>query len=100
MIPRFTLVLFAAVLVQQSLYAANPIVTMCLLPIQLHLFTRTLCISTRVMTRRHVELLWSEAGLSGNREVRDLWLHRDLGSFNEKFSVSVPGHGAVLLGVK
>ena len=51
-------------------------------------------------TATNVELLWSEAGLSGNREVRDLWLHRALGSFNEKFSVSVPAHGALLLGVK
>ena len=51
-------------------------------------------------TATDVELLWSEAGLFGNRKVRDLWLHRDLGSFNEKFSVSVPAHGAMLLNIK
>ena len=51
-------------------------------------------------TATDVELLWSEAGLSGNREIRDLWSHRDLGSFNENFSVSVPRHSAILLRVK
>ena len=51
-------------------------------------------------TATDVELLWSEAGLSGNRGLRDLWSHRDLGAFNEKFSVSVPAHGAILWRVK
>jgi len=51
-------------------------------------------------TATDVELLWSEAGLTGDHEVRDLWLRRNLGSFNEKFSSSVPGHGVILLPVK
>jgi hypothetical protein len=46
-----------------------------------------------------VDLLWNEAGLSGSRGLRDLWAHKDLGSFNEKFRVSVPPHGAALLRV-
>jgi hypothetical protein len=29
--------------------------------------------------------------------VRDLWLHKDLGSGRDSFSVIVPRHGAVLV---
>ena len=47
-----------------------------------------------------VEVLWNEAGLAGSRSVRDLWTHKNLGAFNEKFSASVPPHGALLLRVK
>lgn len=47
-----------------------------------------------------VEVLWSEAGFAGSRAIRDLWTHKNLGAFNDKFSASVPPHGAVLLRVK
>ncbi|MEO7934387.1 MAG: glycoside hydrolase family 27 protein [Chthoniobacterales bacterium] len=47
-----------------------------------------------------VEVLWSEASLAGSRKVRDLWAHKDLGSFSDKFTVTVPPHGAVTLRVK
>ena len=44
-----------------------------------------------------VELNWSDAGLTGKQKLRDLWAHKDLGTFEGKFSVQVPSHGAVLL---
>jgi hypothetical protein len=47
-----------------------------------------------------VEVLWSEAGLTGSHLVRDLWAHKLLGAFNDKFSASVPPHGAMLLRVR
>jgi alpha-galactosidase len=47
-----------------------------------------------------VDLVSSDAGLSGAYQVRDLWMHRDLGPLNENLTISVPSHGAVLLRVK
>ena len=29
--------------------------------------------------------------------LRDLWAHKDLGSFKEKYSVQIPSHGVLLL---
>jgi alpha-galactosidase len=40
---------------------------------------------------------WKELGLSGAQPVRDLWLHKELGSVNGEFSAVVPAHGAVLV---
>ena len=51
-------------------------------------------IAPRVITVR-----WSDLGLSGSQPVRDLWLHKNAGSFNGSYSVEVPAHGAVLLKV-
>jgi len=50
-------------------------------------------------TATDVELLWSEADISGQHKLRDVWAHRDLGSFSEKVSLSVPPHSSVLLRV-
>lgn len=43
---------------------------------------------------------FSHLGLTGQATVRDLWLKRDLGAFQEKFSVNVPAHGVVLVRLK
>ncbi len=43
---------------------------------------------------------FSHIGLSGRAAVRDLWLHRDLGTFEESYSVYVPAHGVVLVRLK
>jgi alpha-galactosidase len=40
---------------------------------------------------------WSDIGLSGSANVRDLWEKRDLGSYNGSYSASVPSHGSVFL---
>ena len=44
-----------------------------------------------------VELDWRDAGLAGKQTLRDLWSHKDLGTFEAKYLVQVPRHGAVLL---
>jgi alpha-galactosidase len=43
---------------------------------------------------------WNTLGLQGKHAVRDLWRQIDLGSFDEKFSASVPPHGVVMIKVK
>jgi alpha-galactosidase len=44
-----------------------------------------------------VEVDWTQLGLRGSQPVRDLWRRQDLGVFAEKFSATVPRHGAVFL---
>jgi alpha-galactosidase len=46
-----------------------------------------------------ISVTWSQLGLAGNQNVRDLWLHKDLGAFASGYSVEVPTHAAVLLKV-
>jgi alpha-galactosidase len=40
---------------------------------------------------------WSDLRLEGAQPVRDLWQQKDLGSFNNAFTSTVPQHGAMLL---
>ena len=40
---------------------------------------------------------WHALGITGRYAVRDLWLRKDLGLFNDKYAASVPSHGVVLL---
>ena len=42
---------------------------------------------------------WSDIGVSGSQVVRDLWQQRDLGTFADRFSATVPAHGAMLVKV-
>ena len=42
---------------------------------------------------------WSDLGLNGNAAVRDLWAHKDLGTFPSGYSTRLPAHGSVLLKV-
>ncbi len=46
---------------------------------------------TRVTAR------WSDLGLKGSQTVRDLWVQKDLGSFNDEFTATVPRHGVVFV---
>jgi hypothetical protein len=47
-----------------------------------------------------IAVAWKEIGLAGgNRAVRDLWLHKDLGLFDRGFSIRVRPHGAALVRV-
>jgi len=47
-----------------------------------------------------VTLSWTDAGLSGKQTVHDVWLHKDVGDFEDKFTQAVPSHGSVLLRVQ
>ncbi len=42
---------------------------------------------------------WSDLGIKGAQPVRDLWLHKNVGSFDGSYTVKVPAHGVVLLKV-
>ena len=46
-----------------------------------------------------VSVQWSELGLTGRQQVRDLWRQRDLGVFDGGFSSVVPRHGTLLVKV-
>jgi alpha-galactosidase len=43
---------------------------------------------------------WSDLGLHGKLQIRDLWAHKDLGKVADQFSADVPSHGVVLITVK
>jgi len=53
----------------------------------------------RDLVPRTVSVQWSDLGLSGSQQVRDLWRHQDLGAKRDGFSVEVPRHGVVLVKV-
>jgi alpha-galactosidase len=42
---------------------------------------------------------FKEIGLPKHVKARDLWLHKDLGSFNGRFTFTIPRHGSVLVKV-
>ncbi len=46
---------------------------------------------------RTITVYWPELGLTGPQPVRDLWLHRNIGTLRSSYAVVVPAHGAVLL---
>ena len=47
-----------------------------------------------------ITLELKEIGRSGSLQIRDLWAHRDLGSFKDSYTVTVAKHGAAMLKVK
>lgn len=51
----------------------------------------------RGMERARVTTKWADLGLTGKKPVRDLWRHKELGSFDGSFSAEVPSHGVVLV---
>jgi hypothetical protein len=40
---------------------------------------------------------WADLKISGPQTVRDLWQRKTLGVFNDKYTVTIPSHGAVML---
>lgn len=44
-----------------------------------------------------IAVRWSDLGVQGRQQVRDLWRQRDLGVFTERFTAKVPAHGVVLV---
>ncbi len=46
---------------------------------------------------REMAVDWSLLGVQGRRRVRDLWRHRDLGTFDGRFTAQVPRHGVMLI---
>jgi len=54
----------------------------------------------RQRTAEEISVAAAQIGITAPGTVRDLWLHKDLGSFHEKFSAFVPSHGVVLVRIK
>jgi alpha-galactosidase len=48
-------------------------------------------------TNATVTANWSDLKLTGKPRVRNLWLQKDLGIFNDKFEAAVAPHGVVLI---
>ena len=46
---------------------------------------------------RKIALSWSELGLSGKQNVRDLWRQKDLGEFEDGITLDVPYHGVQMI---
>lgn len=40
---------------------------------------------------------WSALGIKGKQNIRDLWRQKDIGTFADRFNVTVPSHGVVLV---
>ncbi len=40
---------------------------------------------------------WKDVGFTGSCEVRDLWLHKNMGSFKDSFTAKVNPHGVVMI---
>ncbi|MGC9223351.1 MAG: glycoside hydrolase family 27 protein [Terracidiphilus sp.] len=47
-----------------------------------------------------ITLHFRDIGVNGSAELRDLWTHRDLGSFKDSYTTVVQRHGVVMLRVK
>jgi alpha-galactosidase len=61
--------------------------------------TKAVALFNRGLRAADVSARWSDVGVAGRQPVRDLWLHRDLGMFADRFTTKVPAHGAVLIKV-
>ena len=48
-------------------------------------------------TEATISVAWSDLGLSGQQQVRDLWRQKDLPVADGKFSGTVPRHGVLLV---
>jgi alpha-galactosidase len=60
---------------------------------------RAVILFNRKMKPAEVAVSWPEIGYTStmSAQVRDLWLHQDLGSFKGGYKSSVPGHGVVMV---
>jgi len=61
--------------------------------------TWAVALFNRGLTAYDVTARWSDIGLSGAQPVRDLWQRKDLGTSTDRFTASVPRHGAVFVRV-
>ncbi|SDD72224.1 alpha-galactosidase [Mucilaginibacter pineti] len=44
-----------------------------------------------------VTVKWADLGIKGAQPVRDIWLHKNVGTLKGSYSVEVPAHGCVML---
>lgn len=60
---------------------------------------RAVALLNRSSINAAMSVKWSDLNLVGSANVRDLWQHVDLGSYEDNYTVSVPAHGVVMLKV-
>ena len=60
---------------------------------------RAVVLLNRSALQTVISASWWRLRISGPARVRDLWAHADLGSFTDRFSATVPAHGAVMVRV-
>lgn len=53
----------------------------------------------RSMETKTMTLRWQDLQITGPHKIRDLWLHKDLGTAVNEYGAQVPGHGCLLLRV-
>jgi alpha-galactosidase len=51
-------------------------------------------------TPAKVTVKWADLKVTGNRTVRDLWRQKDLGRFDNEFSLTIPPHGAEMVKIQ
>ncbi len=68
----------------------------------LHDGSRAVILFNREAVERQITASWEDLGYPAHLSaaVRDLWQHKDLGSFTGKFSAPVPSHGVVMVTVR
>jgi alpha-galactosidase len=64
--------------------------------------SRAVILLNRGTAVQEIAVTWEQLGYPNHLTavVRDLWQHKDLGKFTEKFSASVPSHGVTMITVK
>jgi alpha-galactosidase len=63
--------------------------------------TRAVMLLNRGTTAATFAVNWSELGLGSSQtaRVRDLWQHRDMGTFSSSYTADVPAHGVAMVTV-
>jgi alpha-galactosidase len=51
-------------------------------------------------TPANVTVRWSDLKLAGTRHVRDLWRQKNMGRFQNEFSLTIPPHGAEMISIR
>jgi alpha-galactosidase len=61
--------------------------------------SRAVVLFNRSTADAEISVSWNEIGYPNHLEaqVRDLWQHKDIGSFKGKYSITVPSHGIVMV---
>jgi len=61
---------------------------------------RAVVLLNRSSKASSMSVKWKDLNLAEGANVRDLWLHTDLGSIDSVFTATVPSHGVIMLKVK
>ena len=64
--------------------------------------SRAVALLNRGTAEKQMTVSWTDIGYPDHlsAKVRDLWLHKDMGSAQGSYSATVPGHGLVMVTVK